>query len=166
MQAATSFGHWVKQCRGTLQLTQEALAERVGCAVQTIRKIEAGARRPSPLLAERLAQVLDLPPEERPAFLQAARENMALASGDPCNLPPGIVTDMPSLLTFPTRFIGRGEERAELVRLLADPAYRLVSLVGPAASARRAWQWKLPTPPKDSPTAAALWRLHQSVRQH
>ncbi|MDQ5851000.1 MAG: helix-turn-helix transcriptional regulator, partial [Chloroflexota bacterium] len=33
--------------RHALELTQEALAERTGCAVQTIRKIEAGERRPS-----------------------------------------------------------------------------------------------------------------------
>jgi transcriptional regulator with XRE-family HTH domain len=36
------FGRWLKQRRKMLDLTQEALAERVGCAVPTIRKFERG----------------------------------------------------------------------------------------------------------------------------
>ena len=39
--------------RTAIDLPQEALAERTGCAVQTIRKIEAGERRPSPPMAYR-----------------------------------------------------------------------------------------------------------------
>jgi transcriptional regulator with XRE-family HTH domain len=41
------FGHWIRRRRKALDLTQEALAQRVGCSVATIRKIETGSRRPS-----------------------------------------------------------------------------------------------------------------------
>ena len=77
MTDRTSFGRWLKQRRKALDLTQEALAERVGCAVTTIRKIEAGVLRPSRQMAELLADQLDLPAAERAAFLSAARVQLA-----------------------------------------------------------------------------------------
>ena len=48
-----SFGHWLQRRRKALDLTQEELARRVGCAAETLRKIEADARRPSRQIAER-----------------------------------------------------------------------------------------------------------------
>ena len=51
------FGRWLRQLRNGLDLTQDALAEQVGCATQTIRKLESGERRPSAFMAERLAQI-------------------------------------------------------------------------------------------------------------
>ncbi|HEX6287740.1 MAG TPA: FxSxx-COOH system tetratricopeptide repeat protein [Herpetosiphonaceae bacterium] len=68
-----SIGSWVRRRRKALDLTQAALAERVGCAEVTIRKIEADTARPSPTIARRLAICLDLPPDERARFLQVAR---------------------------------------------------------------------------------------------
>jgi len=68
-----SFGYWVRRRRKALDVTQEELARRVGCAVVTIRKIEADERRPSVQVAERLADYLYIPPEERLDFLRAAR---------------------------------------------------------------------------------------------
>jgi DNA-binding XRE family transcriptional regulator len=68
---------WMRGQRALRDLTQEALAEEVGCAVQTIRAFENGWRRPSRQLAERIAQVLGLAPAERAAFLQAARAPIA-----------------------------------------------------------------------------------------
>jgi transcriptional regulator with XRE-family HTH domain len=53
-----SFGDWVRRRRKALDLTQAALAQRVGCAVITIQKIEADERRPSRQIAERLADQL------------------------------------------------------------------------------------------------------------
>src|SRR5580765_3421168 len=41
----SSFGHWLKQQRRSLDLTQGQLAERIGCSSDLIRKIEAGTRR-------------------------------------------------------------------------------------------------------------------------
>src|SRR5689334_4569003 len=73
MSDNTIFGRWLKQRRRALDLTQERLAQQVGCAVITLQKIEAGSLRPSTHIAERLAERLDVPPEERASFVQAAR---------------------------------------------------------------------------------------------
>src|SRR5262245_29360073 len=77
MEDSASFGYWVRRRRKALDLTQGDLAQRVGCALDTIRKIESGARRPSRQVAERLADQLDVPAETRAAFLQAARAELA-----------------------------------------------------------------------------------------
>src|SRR5690606_22411647 len=73
---------WMRRQRALLDLTQEALAEEVGCALQTIRAFENGWRRPSRPLAERLAIVLAIPPAEREAFLRAARAPLAKPTRD------------------------------------------------------------------------------------
>jgi tetratricopeptide (TPR) repeat protein/transcriptional regulator with XRE-family HTH domain len=74
MQERThSFGYWLRRRRKALDLTQEALAQRVSCSGFSIRKIEADERRPSRRLAERLAASLAIPEEERRDFLDAAR---------------------------------------------------------------------------------------------
>src|SRR5437879_9269942 len=46
MEATLSFGQWLKQNRKSLDLTQEDLAERIGCSYISIHKIEADERRP------------------------------------------------------------------------------------------------------------------------
>ncbi|MHB8534742.1 MAG: ATP-binding protein [Sulfuricaulis sp.] len=68
-----SFGYWMRRRRKALDLTQEALGQRVCCSGFTIRKIEADERRPSRRLAERLAAALAIPDKERRDFLDAAR---------------------------------------------------------------------------------------------
>jgi len=70
---AYSFGYWLRRRRKALDLTQEALAQRVSCSSFAIRKIEADDRRPSRQLAERLAASLGIPEKERRNFLDAAR---------------------------------------------------------------------------------------------
>lgn len=50
--AGISFGQWIKNRRRALGWTQELLAEHVGCATETVRKIEADRRRPSQQLVE------------------------------------------------------------------------------------------------------------------
>jgi predicted ATPase/class 3 adenylate cyclase len=77
MAGDASFGYWVRRRRKALDLTQEELARRVGCAETTIRKIEVDARRPSRQIAERLAEQLELPEDLRAAFVQAARAELA-----------------------------------------------------------------------------------------
>ena len=69
----SSFGYWLRRRRKALDLTQEELAERVSCSRFAIRKIEADERRPSKALAERLADRLAVPNDERAFFLDAAR---------------------------------------------------------------------------------------------
>jgi class 3 adenylate cyclase len=105
MDGDASFGRWLQRRRKALDLTQEALAARVGCSVATIRKIETDARRPSRQIAEILAEVLAIAPSERAAFLQAARAELAVdrigarppplgpaAYAGPHPLPTGTVT--------------------------------------------------------------------------
>src|SRR5262245_12390307 len=77
MSELFSFGAWVRQRRRVLDLTRDELAAQVGCSVVTIRHIEADERRPSKQLAARLADCLHVSAEERPAFLQAARGQLA-----------------------------------------------------------------------------------------
>jgi adenylate cyclase len=67
------FGEWLRQRRRELDLTQQELAQRVGCTVSTIRKIEAGERRPSKELATLLVTHLDIAPEEYERFITFAR---------------------------------------------------------------------------------------------
>ncbi len=73
MNAEFSFGMIAKNRRRELGLTQEELARRVGCAPITLRKIEADDLRPSVQIAERLAMALNVPLEERAAFVKLAR---------------------------------------------------------------------------------------------
>ena len=55
MAETSPFGKRVRENRLLLDLTQEELARRVGCAAITIRRIEAGNLRPSKQIAELLA---------------------------------------------------------------------------------------------------------------
>jgi transcriptional regulator with XRE-family HTH domain len=71
----TPFGEWLRQRRHLLDLTQADLAQRTGCAAVTIRKLEAGERKPSPELARLLAAVLRIPAREQAAFIQFARSD-------------------------------------------------------------------------------------------
>jgi transcriptional regulator with XRE-family HTH domain len=63
----------VQQRRKALDLTQADLAEHIGCAVVTIKKIEQDERRPSRQMANLLAEHLLIPSLERDAFLRRAR---------------------------------------------------------------------------------------------
>src|SRR5262249_9426723 len=83
-----SFGTWLRLKRKALDLTREALAERVGCSAATIRKIEAEERRPSAQIAERLAGIANIPLDERRAFLRFARGDWQSAPRDSLPEPP------------------------------------------------------------------------------
>jgi predicted ATPase/transcriptional regulator with XRE-family HTH domain len=133
MAGETTFGYLLKQRRKALDLTREELADRVGCAVETLRKIETNARRPSRQLAELLAQHLALPSEERTAFLKAARAELSpdrLASPIPLHdqAPARHLHNLPAALTS---FIGREREVASLTSQLLRPNVRLLTLTGP-----------------------------------
>jgi transcriptional regulator with XRE-family HTH domain len=78
MEGNASFGYWVRRRRKALDLTQDALAQQVGCSAAMIRMIEADERRPSKQIAERLAEQLEVAPEERAAFVKAARAELAV----------------------------------------------------------------------------------------
>lgn len=68
-----TFGRLVKELRLQIDLTQEELADKSGCATISIRRIEAGTLRPSTQLAEQLAVMLEIHPDEQDAFTKLAR---------------------------------------------------------------------------------------------
>src|SRR5215207_11545798 len=73
MDGQSSFGRWLRWRRRLLDLSRETLAQRVGSAVVTIRKLESDERRPSMQIAVRLADCLNIAPEERTQFITYAR---------------------------------------------------------------------------------------------
>jgi transcriptional regulator with XRE-family HTH domain len=124
MESEETFGRWIRRLRKELDLTQEQLADQVGCSVETISKIEAGQRRPSRLLAERMARVLDLTSEEQARFVQAARARPSQVSSTELNAlqsrevhkQSGFPTYSPTAAPEPSNpFFHRGPVR--------DPAY-------------------------------------------
>jgi predicted ATPase/class 3 adenylate cyclase len=101
MERTTSFGYWLRRRRKARDLTQEELARRVGCAVGTIKKLESDERRPSKQLAERLADLLEVAPEERAGFLKTARAEIATDKLDVASVPletpaPAALVNLPS----------------------------------------------------------------------
>ncbi|HYF64030.1 MAG TPA: helix-turn-helix domain-containing protein, partial [Herpetosiphonaceae bacterium] len=123
------FGQTVRNRRRALDLTQESLAQRVGCSVVTIRKVESDERRPSRQLAERLAACLEIAPAEQPGFLLLAR---AEPGTPPAPSPaPSPAERPPNNLSSPlTRLIGRQDAALAVCGLLRRET-RLVTLVGP-----------------------------------
>ncbi len=73
------FGAWLKCRRKAPDLTQDALARRVGCSVVSIRKYEGDEQRPSRQLSELLAEHLAIPPADRATFVQYARRSLDTA---------------------------------------------------------------------------------------
>jgi predicted ATPase/class 3 adenylate cyclase len=99
MESTASFGYWIRRQRKALDLTQQVLAERVGCSLAAIKKIEGDERRPSRQIAERLADVLGVTTDQRETFLEVARglrpvDQLFLAREPSVStrLPTGIVT--------------------------------------------------------------------------
>src|SRR6478609_8220486 len=77
-----TFGAWLRQRRKALDLTQTGLAERVGCSVEMVRKLEAGTARPSQHLTAALIARLEVPPADQPALVQWARGGAPLRPAD------------------------------------------------------------------------------------
>lgn len=127
MTAAT-LGGWLKRLRAQHDLTQEILAEQACCAAQTIRMIETGRRRPSREMAERLADVLEVPAEERAEFLRVARSSPSGAA----ETPAAVEARLPFT---PNALIGRDTELAAIAGWLAT-GERCVSIVGPGGAGK------------------------------
>jgi transcriptional regulator with XRE-family HTH domain len=132
-----SFGNWLRRRRKTLDLTQEQLAQRVGCSASLIFKIEADERRPSRQIAELLVEHLEIPSDRRELFLKVARQEKAIdhldsltpsptsgfGSISQANQPPGLPLPL-------TSFVGREHELQAIVERLQDPTCRLLTLTG------------------------------------
>jgi predicted ATPase/transcriptional regulator with XRE-family HTH domain len=129
------FGDWLKRRRKQLDLTQSELADLASCSVFTLRKIEAGERRPSKQLAGMMAKPLEIPPEKHLTFIKVARGEQSLdkLSSLFSVSPPAVKTatlpgNLPRALT---PFIGREPEISALVGLLSDPQCTLLTIIGP-----------------------------------
>lgn len=129
METTTSFGYWVRRRRKALDLTQLELAQRVGCAVISLRKIEADERRPSPQMAQQLARCLSLSAAESPGFVAAALGDRATDRLPQPSHPVGSVRS--NLPTPVTSLVGRSAELATLSDCLRRREVRLLTLTGP-----------------------------------
>jgi len=131
---------WLTARRKVLYLTRAQLAERIGCSVSALRKIEADEWRPSIQIAELLAKALQIPSEQQPLFIRIARGELNNAR---LNLPPQLAAHPlkppPPISNLPvpaTPLVGRAHEIHEVSRLIGDPACRMLTLVGPGGSLR------------------------------
>lgn len=126
-----SFGLWVKRRRKALDLTQQALAQRLGCSLATITKIEADERRPSRQVAELLAQHLEIPVDQRDLFLKIARQQKTTDTLGEIQLSSQSSPQTKNQLKQPPdALIGREFELAEISRFLLDPGCHLLTLTG------------------------------------
>lgn len=143
VRADDSLAAWLKQARKALDLTQSELAERAGCSLKTIAKIESGERRPSKQLAELLAGALEIPPDDIARFLRVAR-GLGTGPGSAAGhapgtngtavaatvAPPSAAPPPGNLPVPPTRFIGREALLAKVRDIMRHPHNRLVTLTG------------------------------------
>jgi predicted ATPase/transcriptional regulator with XRE-family HTH domain len=143
MEGANEFGSWLKRRRRELDLTQQALADCAACSPVTIRKFEAGERRPSRELAELLSGCLGIPSPHQDAFVAFARgvgEGFTVGAVTPLASDAATGMNWPQSRTWnrhaplpipPTPFVGRVDELAQIATRLEDPECRLLTLVGP-----------------------------------
>ncbi|CAA9246792.1 MAG: hypothetical protein AVDCRST_MAG26-1707 [uncultured Chloroflexia bacterium] len=134
MDHAASFAQALKQRRKALDLTQQELAQRVGCARVTIQRLEQATLRPSRPIVQRLADILELPADEHERFVRLARTIHAM------NTPPtrtqhddpAGMASSPSPLPVPlTPLIGRAREVAAVCEAFEGPTVRVLTLTGP-----------------------------------
>jgi predicted ATPase/DNA-binding XRE family transcriptional regulator len=129
-----SFGYWLKLKRKALDLTREVLAERIGYSAATIRKIEDEERRPSVQIAERLADIFNIPQKERGLFLRFACGDWKSAPTIENEDTPWRASTNPPRSSIPattTSLIGRASEIGLVREYLSKDNIRLVTLIGP-----------------------------------
>jgi predicted ATPase/transcriptional regulator with XRE-family HTH domain len=131
-----TFGVWLQGQRNERKLTRQEFADRLGCSVAMLRKIEADERRPSVQIAELIANCLNIPPIERETFVRVARGELAMArlnsiSASKREPGQGVSLLRINLPALPTPLIGRQHEVNELNNLLRDSQCRMLTLVGP-----------------------------------
>ncbi|HEX9372227.1 MAG TPA: AAA family ATPase, partial [Roseiflexaceae bacterium] len=127
MEHDASFGQWLTLRRETVRLHRAELAARIGCAVVTLRKIEADERRPSIQIAERLAEQLAIPPHQRAIFVRVARGELPVGR---LSAPRPNVAGPSNLPRPTTALAGRAREVADLQAFLSRVEVRLLTLTG------------------------------------
>ncbi len=135
MTEPNSFGTWLRQQRRALDLTQQALADQVGCATITLRRMEADEYKPSNELALVLFEKLGIPESERTQWVRFAR---GLAEYPKQELASSTFNQPKTNLPIPlTSFIGREKEIGTVKQLLAaHDRERLLTLTGAGGSGK------------------------------
>jgi predicted ATPase/DNA-binding XRE family transcriptional regulator len=122
--APGSFGAHLKALREKAGFTQEELATIAGLSVHAVSALERGERRrPHVDTVRALSAALDLNSAARDAFLGSARafdHETGIGKGGGVSLP-----------VPPTILLGRDADVKTLQQWLADPAARMISIVGP-----------------------------------
>jgi predicted ATPase/DNA-binding XRE family transcriptional regulator len=129
-----SFGDWLKRKRKVLDFTQAELASQVGCSAAAIRKLEAEERRPSAQIAERLAEIFNIPTEERTKFLRFARGELRSVPADNKEDFPWHISSRTTRSNLPatvTSLVGREQEITIVRDNLRSADIRLLTLIGP-----------------------------------
>ena len=118
------FGARLRTLRETAGFTQEELATIAGLSVHAVSALERGERRrPQVETLRALAAALDLTGSARDALFESARPPAQPTAGDELSAV--------SLPLPPTVLLGRDADVQTLTSWLADPATRLVTLLGP-----------------------------------
>lgn len=128
-----SFEEWLRLRRRQLDLTQDQLAECVGCSTAAIRKIERGERRPSRELAALMAKCLAIPTEEIDTFIDTSRRRPDMEAPAVPYVPPGAAARRPADLYVPTPvslIVGRQQDIETISAMLASGDCRLLTLTG------------------------------------
>src|SRR5262245_32442543 len=122
--APRSFGAQLKALREAAGFTQEELATIAGLSVHAVSALERGQRRrPQPDTVRALSAALDLTGASRDALLGSARAPARDGAVDELS---GV-----SLPLALTALVGRDVDVQTLLQWLADPAARLITLIGP-----------------------------------
>lgn len=122
--APRSFGAQLRALREAAGFTQEQLATIAGLSVHAVSALERGERRrPHVETMRALSAALDLTGATRDAFFGSARAPAQAAAVDELTRVP-----LPVPLTV---LLGRDRDVRTLRQWLADPAARLITLIGP-----------------------------------
>jgi len=135
------FAELINQALARLDRSPSWLAQRIDVNPSTVsRWLNQGARPGDPEIVVRMADALGLTAQVQElltaasyGYVEANRQDQtqntpAPPQAIPINSTPPLNTNLPATVT---PFLGRERELAELARLLADPNFRLLSIVGP-----------------------------------
>jgi predicted ATPase/transcriptional regulator with XRE-family HTH domain len=121
-----TFAELLVELRLARGLSQEALATRAAVSVRAISDLERGTtRRPQRETVRALADALALDAAERDRFASAARQAPPSSASRRGSRP------RPSLPAPVSSIVGRDADLRAVVRLIRDPAVRLVTVTGP-----------------------------------